>query len=535
MLFNSYGFIFVFLPLSLSIYYLLGRMASRAAIAWIVVCSLVFYGWWNPRYLLLICGSIAFNYLVGKLIFSSRSARPPLARAALIAGVTGNLLLLFFYKYLVTLVTSIGLGHILPETWRGGLLLPLGISFFTFTQIGYLVDLADGVITDHNFLHYAYFVTFFPHLIAGPILHNQEIIPQIADKKTYQFDVSRISVGLVMFTIGLFKKVLLADTFALWVDQGFASPGTLSTATTWLTILGYTLQLYFDFSGYSDMAIGLARMFGVTFPLNFNSPYKAASIIDFWQRWHMTLTRYLNLLLYNPIALQITRRRFARGLKTSRKATQTLEGFSSMVVFPTAVTMILAGVWHGAGLQFLIFGLLHALYLVTNHAWRIFGKHHRAKDAPQTPITVAGSVLLTMACVIIAQIFFRAASTSDAVHLIASLAGQAGSAAGASALAADPLGLSRIAHHFHAAISQAALAQVSQWTLIAIGFAIVWGTPNAAQICASFRPSLSHLEAPGIRMLRWSPGILSGLVIGVLALVAIANLSNPTHFLYFQF
>ena len=309
------------------------------------------------------------------------------------------------------------------------IILPLGISFFTFTQIGFLVDCAAGSVKDRNPVNYLLFVTFFPHLIAGPILHHAEIMPQFKDRRSYRLDLDNVARGASLFAIGLFKKVIIADTFAIYAQPGFAAPAGLTLVASWGTLLCYSLQLYFDFSGYSDMAIGIAKMFNIQFPLNFNSPYKAHNIIDFWQRWHMTLTRYITLLIYNPIAIEITRHRVARGLpvRLNRKAAVKFRPFVSMVAFPTFCTMALAGVWHGAGLQFLIFGLLHACYLTINHLWRSFGpKPASAGPTPVRAVQVIGAVLLTYLAVLVAQLFFRAASCGDALTLLAGMVGAHG-------------------------------------------------------------------------------------------------------------
>ncbi len=279
---------------------------------------------------------------------------------------------------------------------------------------------------DRSIIEYCLFVTFFPHLIAGPIYHHREIMPQFAKSETYRINRGNIAIGLTIFFIGLAKKVLLADSLLQLSNAGFAAPHTLGLLSSWLTALAYSLRLYFDFSGYSDMAIGLAYMFNIRFPLNFNSPYKARSIIDFWQRWHMTLTRYLTLYLYNPMAIWIARRRMARGLPILTRDAQTVGGFLNMIAIPIAVTMTLAGIWHGAGLQFLIFGLLHGVYLTVNHAWRIFGPAHLARDFQNRWIRAAAviaSVLLTYCAALVAQVFFRAASTGDAIGLLAGMAG----------------------------------------------------------------------------------------------------------------
>jgi len=305
MLFNSFLFLLVFLPIALGVHYALGAVRPRLAALWLCVASIVFYGWWNPQFVILLSGSIVFNYLVS-LVILSLAKRPKLQLLATALGVAADLLLLVHYKYFAAMVNFVGeMGFNVGP--MDALILPLGISFFTFTQIGYLLDCRAGVVNDRSPLSYVLFVTFFPHLIAGPILHHKEMMPQFSKRETYRFQADNLSVGGMLFVIGLAKKVLLADTIAPYADAGFASTGEVQFWGAWATALSYALQLYFDFSGYSDMALGLARMFGIRFPLNFNSPYKATSVIDFWARWHMTLTRYITAYLYYPVAMAVTR------------------------------------------------------------------------------------------------------------------------------------------------------------------------------------------------------------------------------------
>ncbi len=537
MLFNSYEFMFAFLPLSLLGFYLSARLGRPVALAWLIGCSILFYGWWNPRFVPLLLGSVAFNYVLGQLI-ALAGARPGLKVTALGVGVAGNLLLLFFYKYLFTLLSFLGLLDLMPFGARDGLVLPLGISFFTFTQIGYLVDLAGGVVRAHGPLEYAVFVMFFPHLIAGPILHNQEMIPQFKSPATYRFALDRLSIGLSIFVIGLCKKVVIADPLGRIADPGFAFPHLLSTYGAWQAVLSYSLQLYFDFSGYSDMAIGIARMFGVVFPLNFNSPYKSRSIIDFWQRWHMTLTHYLNLYLYNPVALWVTRRRAAMGRPSSRLAMRSPSGFASMIVLPVFFTMSLAGIWHGAGLQYLIFGLLHATYLSINHAWRVFRPSRGKTKTPERWTRMVPSVAITFLAVLVAQIFFRANSAPDAVSMLGGLLGLhpvAGTILLPSRLFGWAHGLiGQPGGHGLVTLSDNASA-LKEWTRIGVGFLIVWSLPNTQQIMVNFGPALEQVRPFPSSRLRWHPGIGWGLVIGVLLLGSLYGLDDPSRFLYFQF
>ena len=282
MVFASYNFLFIFLPIALVGYYLVAKLGAEYAVTWLVLTSLVFYGAWNPAFVILLVCSIAFNFVIGRAMLGREREEDSKSRDRLLfAGVAANLLVLFSFKYLGPILSW---GHsisLVSSRLDFNVILPLGISFFTFTQIGYLVDCNHGRGRDLDFIRYTAFVTLFPHLIAGPILHIREIGPQLLNADTYKVRLRNLSVGTSYFIIGLAKKVLLADPLAEVVRIGFAHPGDFAMFTTWMYALAYSLQLYFDFSGYSDMAIGLAYMFGIKFPINFNSPYKSRNIIDF--------------------------------------------------------------------------------------------------------------------------------------------------------------------------------------------------------------------------------------------------------------
>jgi alginate O-acetyltransferase complex protein AlgI len=512
MLFNSFGFLFVFLPITLAGYQLAGMIGRRAVVLWLGLMSLVFYGMWRREFLWLLAGSIAFNLICSRVIARWRE-RDRLAFAAMWAGVCGNLLLLLYYKYLFPTLTGLGELLRLHHTFAG-VLLPLGISFFTFTQIAYLIDLQQGAAEPQDLPEYVLFVTFFPHLIAGPILHHSEMMPQFREQRRYRLRMDDVSVGLSWFIMGLFKKVMIADTMAPFADRTFAAPHALGVLPAWIGVLSYTMQLYFDFSGYSDMAIGLARMVSIRFPMNFASPYKAANIIDFWSRWHITLTRYVTVYLYNPMSLAVNRRRIARGKKVSRKGSATLEGFTGMVAFPTMVAMLIIGIWHGVGMQFLLFGVFHGVYLTANHAWRIFRK--KPAIAPPTArlrLNHAASVLLTLFCVILGQVLFRANSTPDALTLFASMGGKGG-------LGAHALG------PLHKPI-----------LLLLPLFAVVWLLPNTQQILARFGSDAGTLPQPGLlgRSLLWDSGVTWAVTMAAAFIVCLAFMEDTSRFLYFQF
>ena len=390
MIFSSPQFILLFLPIAFFGYFYLNRIRLvLAGKAWLVVMSLFFYAYWNVAYLPLLLISIFFNFAVG-------SALPPNSnlrrlrfsrRFILISSITLNLALLGYFKYANFLIDNINaafnVGYVLPQ-----ILLPLGISFFTFTQIAYLVDSYRGEAKEYDFLNYALFVTFFPHLIAGPILHHREMMSQFESRWTLAVRYRNIALGLFIFSIGLFKKVVIADTFAIWANAGFDGGITLYFFSAWATSLSYTFQLYFDFSGYCDMAIGASLLFNIWLPINFNSPYKALDIQDFWRRWHMTLSRYLRDYLYIPLG--------GNRFSTVR------------VYFNLMATFVLGGLWHGASWMFIIWGALHGTALVVHRTWSELGLH--------MPKTVAW--LLTFNFVNITWVFFRAKNLDDAHRVI---------------------------------------------------------------------------------------------------------------------
>ncbi len=549
MLFNSFPFIFIFLPIALVGFYVTSWISRGLAKLWLVLASLAFYTYWHPPFTVLLLISIGFNYLMGSLILNWRETGNP--KPLLAFAIAANLLALFYYKYAYVLAESLVRAGITQTTWMDHVLLPLGISFFTFTQIGFLVDCGIGRVKDKSFVNYMLFVTFFPHLIAGPILHHKEIMPQFGNAATYRFNIDNVARGAALFSIGLFKKVLLADQIAAYADSGFADPAPLALFGAWGTALCYSLQLYFDFSGYSDMAIGIARMCNVQFPFNFNSPYKATNIIDFWQRWHMTLTRYLNLYLFNPLALWITRRRAAQGLPVSQKALAQPRTFLAMVALPMFFTMSLAGIWHGAGLQFLIFGLLHAVYLTINHAWRVFQARRRGRNPPPPSPSAARSgavagLILTYLAVLVGQVFFRADSSGSAVRILGAMVGAHGVEPSLTVPAWLPSRLGGLgswleAHHLIAPVDAFSRGGgvFYQLVMMAALYAIVWLMPNSQEIVGLVGEdrvtgvSPTSQPAPKPAWLRLNAGW--GMAAGVGAIAAILGIGAKSEFLYFQF
>ena len=398
MLFNSYEFIFVFLPVSFFIYFYLNhKRLTIASKGWLVFASLFFYSWWNIVYLPLILVSVLFNFSIAKAMEGFIESRKTfLSKNSLLKiGLLFNIGLLVYFKYMdffisninATLSSDIGLLYVA---------LPLAISFFTLQQIAFLVDTYEGLAKEKNFLDYTVFVTFFPQLIAGPIVHHKEMMPQFSSIKNKVINYKNITLGLLIFSIGLFKKVVIADTFAVWATNGFDVATTLNLFEAWVTSLAYSFQLYFDFSGYTDMAIGAALLFNIKLPQNFNSPYKATNIQDFWRGWHMTLSRFLRNYVYIPLG----------GNKKGEFRT-----YNNLMV-----TFVIGGLWHGAGWTFIFWGFLHGLALIVQRFWSKLG----------FKLWTWLAWLITFNFVNIAWVFFRAKEWDDAVKVLSGMIGLSG-------------------------------------------------------------------------------------------------------------
>ncbi len=517
MLFNSVEFLFLFMPVLLFVFFRLGHYSHRLAATWLTAGSLFFYGWWNPAYVGLLLASVVFNYLVGYGLARGHDIGSPRRRRLLALGVTADLALLGYYKYANFFIGSlnIALGASLD---LATIILPLGISFFTFTQIAFLVDAARGEAKEFDFIHYGLFVTYFPHLIAGPVLHHKEMMPQFGQAATYRFSPEFFTVGLTIFAIGLFKKVVLADGVAPYAAPVFAAAGAGEALTffqAWGGVLAYTLQLYFDFSGYSDMAIGLSCMIGVRLPLNFNSPYKAVSITDFWRRWHMTLSRFLRDYLYIPL-----------GGNRKGPARRYLN---------LMATMLLGGLWHGAGWTFVIWGGLHGLYLVIHHAWQGVRKrlgHDLASSSPGGRLLGAA---LTFLAVVVGWVFFRATSLDAALAILGSMLGRNGIALPeAIALRLGPVGgwLGGMGVAFTPGGGQNFM-MTYVWVLALLP--VVFLAPNSQQIMGRFKPALGGCDESTGTRLAWSAGRGWAVAMAVVLACGLLSLSRPSEFLYFQF
>jgi alginate O-acetyltransferase complex protein AlgI len=495
MLFNSAGFLFVFLPVTLAGFVLLVGWRREWALWWLLAASLVFYGAWDYRFVPVIVASVIANYLVGRAI---DTASAPAKRRWLVFGLVGNLGALGYYKYTNFFLDSLtAIGAAVPQ-WAV-VVLPIGISFFTFQQIAFLVDVYRGQGGEPSFSRYALFVTLFPHLIAGPITHHREIIPQLGQPGRDRW--SDLAAGLTLFAIGLFKKMVIADTVAIPATAifGAAAAGQPPTLLeSWMAVSCYTLQIYFDFSAYSDMAVALGRMFGVEFPINFASPYKATSIIDFWRRWHITLSRFLRDYLYIPLG----------GNRKGRVRQRT----------NVMITMLLGGLWHGAGWTFVLWGALHGAYLVVNYFWAGSAIGRWANGFRHWP-KVAGA--LTLFCVMLAWVPFRAADMATTISVWQGMFGLNGFAPDASLKTAQHLSLAM--------------------TMLVLGlFVCVVALPNSYEIMRAARLGTPTHGYPatviaGSGSTYWRASGRWAAVTGVVLFVCIMKLYDVSEFIYFRF
>lgn len=525
MLFNSYQFIFLFLPITLLVFLFLSRRNQEYSILWLVIASLFFYGWWNPAYLALIIISMLLNYLFGRLLGAQHNYTTIQRRWMLGLGITLNLATLGYYKYAGFFVQNI---NVIAGTDFNleTIILPLAISFFTFQQIAYLVDAFRGITREYKFIHYALFVTFFPQLIAGPIVHHKEMLPQFLQGPSSRKIVENISIGITIFAFGLFKKTVLADNAALYASPVFTAAETgdpLSFFIAWGGALAYTMQLYFDFSGYSDMAIGAARMFGIKLPLNFHSPYKATSIVEFWRRWHMTLSRFLRDYLYIPLG----------GNKRGP-----INRYRNLFL-----TMLLGGLWHGAGWTFVVWGALHGVYLIVNHAWHKGRQIFFGDSKTDSPVAKGLAWLLTFTAVIVGWVFFRATSFSSAISILEGMAGFNGVELPNAIMARlDEAGGQLRAWGIGSYLGGGTQFLLTWlWVTLLTLAAILF--PNTQQIMSRFEPALNPYHHPqadthSIRImlpLKWSPSGTWAVVTALIATLGVLALTSVSEFLYFQF
>jgi D-alanyl-lipoteichoic acid acyltransferase DltB (MBOAT superfamily) len=508
MLFNSYQFIFGFLPAACLAYFLAARFGGRrAGIAVLAAASLFFYGWWNARYLWILLLSIGCN---AGFSLALLRGEPKQRFWILLTGLGFNLFLLGYFKYASFLADNVNV--LLGVDWKiEPQALPLGISFFTFQKIAFLVDVYVGGVVSFDLLHYALFVTFFPQLIAGPIVRHNEIMPQFQTLPRHP-RASDFAIGASIFGIGLFKKVCLADPSAALVTPVFsaaASGAPVGFVDAWTAALAYSFQLYFDFSGYSDMAIGLARLFGIVLPINFYSPYKSVNIIDFWRRWHISLSRFLRDFIYIPLGgnRHGVPRRYLN----------------------LAIAMLLGGLWHGAAWTFVLWGAMHGLMLALNHGWHYLRRRIGLRPWKGPAEIHIAACALTFVAVTSAWVLFRAPSLASAGTILAAMYGVGGH---------------DVSHQMPAYwVSQLVLLREFRWSessalwLLLVG-SVAFILPNTYQLFQGFRPALVERrfgDAVSKPRLRWSPNASWAVGLSLMLLIAVLRMRELSPFIYFQF
>ncbi len=519
MLFNSYEFIFLFFPLCVLGYFLCARYFSiEVALGFLVVGSLYFYAYWNPIYLILLLFSIGFNYTIGRILSREDHWKK---RSVFIFGIGVNLALLAYFKYANFFIDNVNAAF--STRWDiGDIILPLAISFYTFTQIAYLVDAWRGNAKEYNFLHYCLFVSFFPHLIAGPILHHRQIIPQFINVKNLTPKWSNFAVGISIFAIGLFKKTVIADGLSGYVGPVFDPqvPGSsIDFFRAWGGSLAYTFQLYFDFSGYSDMAIGASRIFGILLPINFFSPYKATSVIDFWRRWHMTLSQFLRDYLY-----------IALGGNRKGKSRRYVNLF---------LTMVLGGLWHGAGWPFVVWGGLHGSYLMINHGWRHL-MERCGWDVSQLPWYRGVCWFVTFIAVVFSWVYFRAPTLEQGNHIALAMLGASGFEIPAGILVrTGEIGRYLVEFGFVPVLGGGSLI-VTNYSWILLSAVIAFTLPNVAQIFQNHGPGLYENDSVfkdirGGKLMSWDYNNRWAIAVALAGLAGVMTLQQVSEFLYFQF
>ena len=519
MLFNSATYLFLFLPVVLLVFIRLARAGTHAGnsteaqISWLVIASLFFYGSWNPVYLALILASVIVNFLIGRKV-AGVAAAP--RKFWLIVSLCFNLGLLAYFKYAGFFIDNLNAfgNWLIPLP---NITLPLAISFFTFQQIAYLVDVARGDCKEYQFRHYSLFVLFFPQLIAGPIVHHKEMMPQFERLRPRAEFWPDLAVGITIIAIGLFKKVVLADSFAELSDPIFTAAEQnkpISFVDSWVATFTFSFQIYFDFSGYSDMAIGSARLFGIKLPENFHSPYKATSIIEFWRRWHITLSRFLRDYLY--IALG--------GNRNGR-----LRRYRNLFV-----TMLLGGLWHGAAWTFVIWGGLHGLFLCVNHGWRVLINRLKLEALFARRWLQPVFVALTFIAVALAFTVFRAPDVDTAIAVIAP--GFIDTGVQAQPILRGVIVESTLGQFFSAAgVTQGSYTVV--YCLLLLAAAICWLLPNTQQFLRGFNPVIRSVSSSQVNspLPAWRPGFAFAITTAILLSSGVLSLSSVAEFIYFQF
>jgi len=519
MLFNSFEFLFLFLPATFLGFFWIARTSHRLAALWLASASVLFYGFWNPKFVSLLLASVVFNYAMGYAIGHSRG-KDAQRKALLAFSITANLALLGVFKYTNFFISTLNTVAGSSFTYSD-IILPLGISFYTFTQIAFLVDVYRGLAREYSLIYYLLFVTFFPQLVAGPVLHHKQMMPQFGAATTYRINLDNVAIGFALFSIGLAKKVLLADNFSDYSTRVFsaASRGEeLQFFEAWAGALSYTLQLYFDFSGYSDMALGLAKMFGINLPVNFNSPYKAPNIIEFWRRWHMTLSAFLRDYLYIPLG--------GNRYGVIRRHLNLI------------VTMLLGGLWHGANWTFVVWGGLHGIFLMINHGWQRLTRSYSLKaNGIAHKFGCFSGTVLTFLLVVVAWVFFRADDLSSALLMIKAM----GFGNGVSVTSAMNLQFGDLipVMQGNGFFPITRLSGSLFIPLAIIGVCFVFLLPNSQELLLTptLNRRLNILTPVSVATgeISWVVGFKAGLFVAMILALSLVSLSAGSEFLYYQF
>ncbi len=499
MIFNSYSFIFIFLPIAFIGFFLISRFNKTYGISWLGFVSLFFYSYWSLYSLPVLITSILMNFYFGKKINDVLTDN---RKIVLITAITLNLALLSYFKYTNFFIDNLNIFFAkldISTVNNLNIILPIGISFFTFTQIAYLIDTYYDNSKSYTFRNYLLFVTYFPHLVAGPIIHHKQVMPQFRDRKVFKLDYKKITVGLIIFIIGLSKKVIIADTIGLFVDDFYNNFNSIfkpDLILSWIGSLSYSIQLYFDFSGYSDMAIGLSLMFGVFLPFNFNAPYKSKSIIEFWQKWHMSLTKFIGQYLFLPLTLSLTRKYASENIYKNNLLT---------LILPLFITFFIIGIWHGANWTFAVYGLIHAFFMTINHLWR---KRFFLKGIDTNNLVRIFYWLITFSSVVFSMVIFRSENVSTGINVYQGM-----------------LGLNGI---------EMDLPNIKLLIIIIFSMYLILCTKSTFIIVEDFfdNQKLKNIDYKNkIKKKITYYSILSG----VLIFICLLQLSTPTTFLYYQF
>lgn len=481
MIFNSFEFIFMFLPIVFVLYYLFNKINFTLSKIWLLLSSLFFYSWWNPSYLPLILASLLVNFFIGTYLGKIKKIGQK--KLLLTIGIIFNVSLLGYFKYYDFFVANLNIAFNTNFNVLH-LILPLAISFYTFQQIAYLVDSYRNETKEYNFLNYALFVSFFPQLIAGPIVHHSQVMSQFDDSHNRKINFKNIGLGLFVFSVGLFKKVGIADTFAVWANKGYGMYENLTFVDSWMTSLAYTFQLYFDFSGYSDMAIGAGLLFNIVLPMNFNSPYKALNIQDFWRRWHITLSGFLTKYIYIPLG----------GNRKGPIRTY----INILIIF------FVSGFWHGAGWTFIVWGLMHGFASVVNRLWSKAG----------FTMNKLLAWFITFNFVNATWVFFRAPSFDVAIEVLKGMAGLKGFALPAEL--SEYSFIQQLTSDFYQYPLDEGFIKPALITLI--GFMIAVFAKNSLELKETLKPNWTY-----------------AIYVSALIVYSVFQLQKVTEFLYFNF